>query len=135
MATAATSSGNVVDSELLTGQQLQEKNRIIAFHTIKQIQETEMTASAKEIFPTLFDKAICINLKERDDRMENAQKEFDKVGLGQMVEFLRVDRHPRGGSYGCFDSHRRAVREAQATSLQSFWDPQLSPHQIQFIWP
>lgn len=46
----------------------------------------------------------CINLYERDDRYEHAQKEFKSVGLLDRVHFHRVQRHPTCGFVGLFNS-------------------------------
>ena len=69
-------------------------------------------------FTTLADRTVCINLLERDDRLEQAKAQFTAVGLGDVVEFHRVNRHPRGGKYGCYDSHRSVIQKAYDDGLE-----------------
>ena len=61
---------------------------------------------------TLADRYVCINLLDRDDRLEQATRRFDEVGLGNLVTFHRVERDPRGGRYGCYESHRSVIEKA-----------------------
>jgi len=68
--------------------------------------------TAEMLFPSLAERTVCINLIERDDRMEEALKQFSKVGLAETVLFHRVKRHHRGGRYGCYDSHRSVMQQA-----------------------
>jgi len=64
-------------------------------------------------FATLADRVGCINLVDREDRYEAARQRFAAVGLGDgRVQFYRVRRHPLGPLYGCYDSHRRILRDA-----------------------
>lgn len=70
-----------------------------------------MKSNAKDVFATLADQAFCINMNDRDDRMKVTKARLEAVGLGSTI-FHRVDRHPRGGKYGCFDSHRAIIRKA-----------------------
>jgi GR25 family glycosyltransferase involved in LPS biosynthesis len=46
----------------------------------------------------------CINLLERDDRLQHAQKEFDNVGLLDRVHFHKVHKHPTAGYLGLFNA-------------------------------
>lgn len=52
-----------------------------------------------------------INLKDRVDRYDAINKELKKsecVKKGIIVpNFLRVDKHPKGGVYGCWNSHMK----------------------------
>lgn len=52
----------------------------------------------------------CINLYERDDRYEHAQKEFDRVGLLDRVCFHRVHRHSTSGVLGLFNSFLEVLK-------------------------
>jgi len=71
-------------------------------------------------FASLAERIVCINLRERDDRYEVCKKRFAKVGLkDEDVQFLRVDRHPKGGRYGCSDSHRTVLQQAYDDGLNS----------------
>lgn len=78
----------------------------------------DLVAKAKEVFPTLAQRVYCINLIDRDDRMQEVSKRFAKVGLDTTVTFHRVHRHEKGGRYGCFDSHRQIVRTALEDGLE-----------------
>ena len=68
---------------------------------------------------TLADRYVCINLLERDDRLEQAKKRFAAIGLGKQVSFHRVKRHPQGGRYGCYQSHRSVIEAAYNDGLSS----------------
>lgn len=52
----------------------------------------------------------CINLKSRKDRLKEASKVFKKLNLN--VNFHIVDKHPNGGSQGCFESHIQCITDA-----------------------
>jgi len=52
----------------------------------------------------------CINLLTRDDRYESSKKFFEKYDIP--VEYLRVEKHPKGGEYGVFDSHVKLISKA-----------------------
>lgn len=68
--------------------------------------------TAKMVFPVLAERTVCINLIERDDRMDEALKQFSQVGIADTVQFHRVKRHHRGGRYGCYNSHREVMEQA-----------------------
>ena len=51
----------------------------------------------------------CINLTTRKDRYESSKNEFAKDGLE--VEYHIVDKHPKGGSFGCWESHGQVLRK------------------------
>ena len=71
-------------------------------------------------FSSLADRIVCINLREREDRYELCKKRFADVGLQEEdVHFLRVERHPNGGRYGCYDSHRMVMKQAHDDGLNS----------------
>lgn len=79
---------------------------------------------AKQIFPTLADKIYCINLKERDDRMQLAKERFQEVGLlnnndnDNVVHFHQVDKSPQGGKIGCYEAHRQVIQLAYDEGLE-----------------
>lgn len=54
-------------------------------------------------------KSYCISLKENKEERIRCQKIFDKYKLN--VEFEIVDRSPKGGLYGCFESHINVLRK------------------------
>lgn len=57
-------------------------------------------------------KKTCINLLDRSDRYEHMKRQFQESKHFNDCNFLRVERHPKGGRYGCFDSHILAIRDA-----------------------
>lgn len=57
----------------------------------------------------------CINLFERQDRYEKMVKNFNENELE--VKFIRNSKHPKGGIYGCFDSHIQCVKDAYDKNL------------------
>lgn len=58
----------------------------------------------------IIDKYYCINLFERTDRYQNAKNLFNKYKLP--VDFYQVHRHPKGGVFGCFESHISIINDA-----------------------
>lgn len=63
-----------------------------------------------------FDSIFCINLYERDDRMEECLKVFEKLKIpGKIKRFHRnVD-----GKKGCYESHLSIIREAYDQGCQN----------------
>jgi len=50
----------------------------------------------------------CINLEHRDDRKKHSLEEFKKIGISSdNVTYPHFVKDPRGGVYGCFDSHMK----------------------------
>lgn len=66
---------------------------------------------------TFFDDIRCINLLERDDRYEAASKVFEEHDIP--VNFHRVERHPKGGVQGCFESHVQVISDAYSRGLKN----------------
>lgn len=58
-----------------------------------------------------FDKIYCINLKYRTDRYNSSLKTFRKLNINNIKYFL-ANKHPKGGRYGCFDSHINVIKDA-----------------------
>ena len=56
------------------------------------------------------DGVLCINLREREDRRQEAEECFEEVGL--KAEFYTAERHPGGGQFGCTESHRACMQLA-----------------------
>ena len=52
-----------------------------------------------------FDKIYCISLAERSDRRAEAAAQFARVGLGERVEFVVVQKHPTDCEQGIYESH------------------------------
>ncbi len=57
-----------------------------------------------------FDLILCINLAERIDRKRDSEKLFQKMGIP--VQYHTVERHPKSGEIGCFESHQACMRAA-----------------------
>jgi hypothetical protein len=69
-------------------------------------------------FKHYFDKAYCINLDRRTDRWEDAQKEFERVGI-EVSRLSAVDGKSytfqntlKAGAYGCKLSHLKVLTKA-----------------------
>jgi len=60
-------------------------------------------------------KIYCINLYERLERYNFIKKQFEKYDLD--VKFIRNNRHPKGGRYGCFKSHIQVMKDAYDNNL------------------
>lgn len=70
-----------------------------------------------------FNKDItvyCINLKTRPDRKERIQKQFDTLGLD--VIWWEVEKHSKGGVYGCFESHWNIWKRNEGKTVMIFED-------------
>ncbi len=63
-----------------------------------------------------IDTAICISLKEEEERRKQTIEECNKIGLP--VKFLLVDPHPSGGVEGCKDSHKKVIQYAKENNLE-----------------
>lgn len=57
-----------------------------------------------------FDKIVCINLIDREDKREYAQNVFRTLQVN--VDFFDAQRHPQGGRYGCFHSHMSVIADS-----------------------
>lgn len=60
--------------------------------------------------------AYCINLKSRKDRLKEASRVFKKINLD--MNFHIVDKHPNGGTQGCFESHIQIITKAFDQGLE-----------------
>ena len=72
-----------------------------------------------------FDKIYCISLYERTDRREEAESQFDAVGLLDRVEFVLVKKHSFDCEQGIYESHMLCMRkglEANAGNILIFED-------------
>jgi hypothetical protein len=59
---------------------------------------------------SFFGDVVCINLDHRKDRRDYSESVFKKHNIP--ARFMTVSKHPKGGVYGCFDSHIKIVLEA-----------------------
>ena len=82
-------------------------------------QTTE--ASSSSALWAFFDKTYCISLDEREDRRQEAGRQFRAVGLADRVEFVIVKKHPVDIEQGIYESHleclRRGIRAGARTML------------------
>ena len=63
-----------------------------------------------EIWTDLGLVARVISLKGRNDRENHARENAKSVGLP--IEFFFAEKHPKGGTYGCFDSHQQVCKQS-----------------------
>jgi len=64
-----------------------------------------------------FDKVYCINLDERVDRWELAQKEFESIGVTNVERFSAI-KH-KNGAIGCRESHLNIIAKAKELGLSN----------------
>lgn len=57
-----------------------------------------------------FDKVYCISIEERQDRRQEAERQFDRVGLSSSVEFVIVRKHPTDCEQGIYESHMLCMK-------------------------
>lgn len=72
-----------------------------------------------------FDKLYCISLEDRADRRAEAKNQFNKVGLGDRVEFIIVKKNKENSEQGIFESHMNCIRrgiQADAENIVIFED-------------
>ena len=55
-----------------------------------------------------FDDIFCISLQNRTDRRDEVSKIFNELNIP--VKFVIVNKDPKGGIYGCFDSHIKIIK-------------------------
>jgi hypothetical protein len=76
-----------------------------------EVQTGQRAAGSAAAGPwTFIDKVYCINLSTRPDRKRSAQSEFDRVGLGDRVEWMTVEKHHSDTERGIFESHMACLR-------------------------
>lgn len=78
-------------------------------------------ASSASALWAFFDKTYCISLDEREDRRQEAERQFRAVGLADRVEFVIVKKHAVDNERGIHESHlecfRRGIRAGARTML------------------
>jgi len=65
-----------------------------------------------------FDKIYCISLAERSDRRAEAAAQFARVGLGERVEFVVVQKHPTDCEQGIYESHLLCIARGLARGAE-----------------
>lgn len=58
---------------------------------------------------TFFDDIVCINLRSRPDRRKYMTSLLKKLMIP--CRFHTVTKHPKGGRYGCFESHIQVIQD------------------------
>jgi hypothetical protein len=58
---------------------------------------------------SFFDRVYCISLETREDRRNEAMRQFSRVGLAEKVEFLLVEKHPTDCEQGIYESHMHCM--------------------------
>lgn len=83
-----------------------------------------LALNAKETHPLkqIFGNQIyCICLANRQDRYDNVCDQLAKIGLSPSdITFYRPEKDPRGGIYGCWESHR-AINKLGFDSNAPYW--------------
>lgn len=72
-----------------------------------------------------IDKIYCISLIDRADRQAEARAQFARVGLGDRVEFVLVEKHPTDPEQGIYESHLKCLKKglgARAERILVFED-------------
>lgn len=64
-----------------------------------------------------FEDIVCINLDISFDRRMQSQKYFNEYNIP--ARFYTVQKHPKGGRYGCFDSHMKIIKDAYERGLNN----------------
>jgi GR25 family glycosyltransferase involved in LPS biosynthesis len=64
-----------------------------------------------------FDDIICINLDISTERKKHSEHYFAELGIP--ARFFTATKHPRGGMYGCFDSHIQVLKDAYKRGLNN----------------
>jgi len=65
-----------------------------------------------------FDKIYCISLAGRPDRRAEAAAQFARVGLGERVEFVVVQKHPTDCEQGIYESHQLCLSRGLAQGAE-----------------
>jgi GR25 family glycosyltransferase involved in LPS biosynthesis len=82
------------------------------------IANTDATESRLARHWDSFDRVYCISLTNRPDRCETALAQFRRVGLGDRVKFIFVDKHPTNSEEGIFESHMACLRAGLAAGAE-----------------
>lgn len=53
----------------------------------------------------ILDGCYCISLRSCEDRYQKVCQELRRVGLHNITDYYRPDKHPKGGRIGCWLSH------------------------------
>lgn len=96
-----------------------------AMHTIKSGLDnaTSNTAISPEAGSSrtgwdFFDRVYCISLVNREDRRQEAIRQFAGVGLAGKVEFVIVEKHPTDCEQGIYESHLHCMAKGLADGAE-----------------
>lgn len=76
-------------------------------------------ASSASALWGFFDKTYCISLDEREDRRQEAERQFRSVGLADRVEFVIVKKHAVHNEQGIYESHLECFRRGIHTGART----------------
>jgi GR25 family glycosyltransferase involved in LPS biosynthesis len=79
------------------------------------INKQEMLTSLD--WSSFENKTFCMTLKSTPERTSHAKKEFEKVGLEKIVEFVFFDKHPNGSVIGIWEGHTEILKKALQKKL------------------
>ena len=65
-----------------------------------------------------FYKIYCISIDKRPDRREEARRQFGRVGLLKLVEFVIVNRHDVDREQGIYQSHISCLQKGLAAGAE-----------------
>ena len=74
----------------------------------------------------------CINLINRDDRLNKMKQLFYNIGILNKVNFHIVNKHENGSRYGCFNSHFECLDKAKGDYIIIFEDDCIL--NVEFKW-
>lgn len=63
-----------------------------------------------------FDDIVCINLRHREDRRKHMIRVMAELGIP--FRFVVFDKSPKGGIYGCFESHMKVLKDSYDSGCQ-----------------
>lgn len=121
---------SIIDTSMLVNNITNEDNLIgyirpytIAHFTsrvpdlLKRYDPTYITNTSNNVYGINY-----INLRSRPDRREKIENVFKKLNISDTAKIFLADRHPKGGMYGCFDSHFQVLDRSEEDIIIVFED-------------
>ena len=65
-----------------------------------------------------IDNIYCISVDSRNDRRAEARVQFDRLGIGDRVEFVIVPKHPSDCEQGIYESHLLCMQKGLAAGAE-----------------
>lgn len=59
---------------------------------------------------------VCISLETATERRKDIEAMFGRLGI--QAQFFIAKKHPKGGCYGCFDSHIQVIQKAYDAGIK-----------------